>query len=108
MIGLDAITDRIGGLNVTRSMETTSRLSQGDEPAPTGGADFKSFLGSMASDVVGALRTGESTAIAGIQGKAGVQQVVETVMQAEQHLQVALAVRDKVVSAYLEISRMPI
>jgi flagellar hook-basal body complex protein FliE len=37
-----------------------------------------------------------------------VQQVVEAVMAAEQALQSAIAVRDKVVSAYLEISRMQI
>ena len=36
------------------------------------------------------------------------QQVVEAVMAAEQTLQSAIAIRDKVVSAYLEISRMAI
>ena len=39
-------------------------------------------------------------------GKASVQQVVEAVMSAEQTLQGAIAIRDKVVAAYLEISRM--
>jgi flagellar hook-basal body complex protein FliE len=34
--------------------------------------------------------------------------VVEHVMSAEQSLQTAIAIRDKVVSAYQEISRMPI
>ena len=38
--------------------------------------------------------------------KASVQQVVDAVMSAEQTLQRAIAIRDKVVSAYLEISRM--
>lgn len=41
-------------------------------------------------------------------GQASVQQVVEAVMSAEQSLQTALAVRDKVVAAYQEISRMQI
>ena len=36
------------------------------------------------------------------------QQVVEAVMSAEQTLQAAIAIRDKVVTAYLEISRMAI
>ncbi len=44
----------------------------------------------------------------GCSGKASVQQVVEAVMSAEQTLQSAIAIRDKVVSAYLEISRMAI
>ena len=41
-----------------------------------------------------------------MQGKASVQQVVEAVMSAEQTLQSAIAIRDKVVAAYLELSRM--
>ena len=52
--------------------------------------------------------TRESSSVAGIQGRASVQQVVEAVMSAEQTLQGAVAIRDKVVAAYLEISRMQI
>jgi flagellar hook-basal body complex protein FliE len=37
-----------------------------------------------------------------------VQQVVEAVMAAEQTLQSSIAIRDKVVAAYLEVSRMQI
>jgi flagellar hook-basal body complex protein FliE len=37
-----------------------------------------------------------------------VQQVAEQVMSAEQTLQSAIVVRDKVVAAYLELSRMQI
>ena len=43
-----------------------------------------------------------------MQGKAAVQEVVEAVMSAEQTLQSAIAIRDKVVAAYQEISRMAI
>ena len=44
------------------------------------------------------MRTGEAAALAGLQGKASVQQVVEAVMSAEQTLQAAIAIRDKVVA----------
>ena len=54
------------------------------------------------------LRNAEALSIAGVRGQASVQQVVDAVMTAEQSLQTAIAVRDKVVSAYLEISRMAI
>ena len=54
------------------------------------------------------LRAGEAASIAGMEGKMSVQQVVEAVMSAEKSLQTALAVRDKVVSAYQEIGRMAI
>ena len=46
--------------------------------------------------------------IAGIKGQAGTYEVVSSIMQAEQSLRMAVAIRDKIVSAYLEISRMQI
>ena len=72
------------------------------------GADFGAMLTQMASDAASVVRNAEATSVAGIQGRASVQQVVEAVMSAEQTLQGAIAIRDKVVAAYLEISRMPI
>ena len=54
------------------------------------------------------LRHAEAVSISGIKGMASTQEVVEKVMAAEQSLQAAIAVRDKVVSAYLEVSRMAI
>ncbi|TGE01780.1 flagellar hook-basal body complex protein FliE [Methylobacterium nonmethylotrophicum] len=71
-------------------------------------ADFGQIMASFASGVRNDLRAGEAAAIAGIQGKASTQQVVEAVMSAEQSLQTAVAIRDKVVAAYLELSRMAI
>jgi flagellar hook-basal body complex protein FliE len=70
--------------------------------------DFGNMLARMASDTFDTLKAAEATSVAGITDKASVQQVVESVMAAEQSLQTAIAVRDKVVSAYLEISRMTI
>ena len=71
-------------------------------------ADFTAMLGQLATDASTTLRNAEAMSIAGIRGQASVQQVVNAVMAAEQTLQTAIAVRDKVVSAYLEISRMQI
>jgi flagellar hook-basal body complex protein FliE len=70
--------------------------------------DFGEMLTQVASDAVATLKKGEATAISGIEGKASVQQVVEAVMNAQQTLQTAIAIRDKVVSAYQDISRMAI
>ncbi len=67
---------------------------------------FGSMMSSMIQDAVNSVKLGESTAIAGMHGKVPLQQVVEAVMQAEQSLHTAVVVRDKVVNAYLEISRM--
>jgi flagellar hook-basal body complex protein FliE len=75
------------------------------ETLPT---DFGALLGQMTIDAIGTLKAGEQTAIAGVRGQATTQQVVEAVMASEQTLQTGIAIRDKVVSAYLEISRMTI
>jgi flagellar hook-basal body complex protein FliE len=72
------------------------------------GADFASVLADIASSGLQTVRAGEAAALSGLQGKASVQQVVEAVMSAEQTLQAAIAIRDKVVAAYQEISRMAI
>jgi len=71
-------------------------------------ADFADVLAEMSTNALGTMKTGEAAAISGIEGKASVQQVVEAIMSAEQTLQTALAIRDKVVSAYQEISRMAV
>lgn len=76
--------------------------------ASTGGASFGQVLADVASSAVNTMKAGEATAISGITGNTSVQKVVESVMQAEQALQTAIAVRDKLVSAYQEISRMAI
>ncbi|MBS7556303.1 flagellar hook-basal body complex protein FliE [Ancylobacter dichloromethanicus] len=70
--------------------------------------DFSNILADISGQAISSLKGAETTAISGIQGKASVQQVVQTIMAAEETLQTALAVRDKVVAAYQEISRLAI
>jgi flagellar hook-basal body complex protein FliE len=72
------------------------------------GADFGAMLGAFASNALSVVKDAEVISVAGVRGHASVQQVVEAVMSAEQTLQGAIALRDKVVSAYLELSRMSI
>lgn len=70
--------------------------------------DFGAVLKDFAVNTVGAVRQGEAAAIAGVQGSLPLQTVVESVMAAERTLQAGIAVRDKLVSSYLEITRMQI
>ncbi|ACB97206.1 flagellar hook-basal body complex protein FliE [Beijerinckia indica] len=72
------------------------------------GTDFSAILSQVTNQAVDNLKTAEAASISGLQGKASVQQVVESMMTAQQSLQTAIAVRDKVVSAYQSISQMPI
>lgn len=84
--------------------------TRGAAPAAVteGATDFGTTLLQLASEAANVVRQAEATSVAGIQGTASVQQVVEAVMAAEQTLQGAVAIRDKVIAAYLEISRMQI
>lgn len=85
-----------------------SRTQAAQPGAAAAGADFGAVMAEVARDSLQTMRGGEAAAVAGLQGQASVQQVVSAVMSAEQTLQTALAVRDKVVAAYQEISRMAI
>ena len=71
-------------------------------------AGFAEALGDAARATVLRLREAEAVAVDGIAGRASVQEVVSSVMAAERSLTTALAVRDKLVSAWLEIQRMPV
>ena len=107
---IDALTFNAVSKSSTGLVRTNTETQIGPTAAPaaTGSADFSTVFASLASDAVGSVKAGEDAAISGMQGKMPVQQVVEAVMSAEQTLQTAIAVRDKVVAAYQEISRMAI
>jgi len=72
------------------------------------GTSFSEVLGQLTTGVVDKMKSSEAASIAGVQGKASVQQVVDEIMSAERALQTAIAVRDKAVGAYQEVSRMAI
>lgn len=110
---IDALTslaafDRAAGIARPDSTAPVARAILPAASSSGTGADFGDVMAQLATGLRTSLRTGEAAAISGIQGKASTQQVVEAVMDAEQSLQTAIAVRDKVVAAYLELSRMPI
>jgi len=97
--------DRVTGSSATGAPAPAApAASAGATPQ----ADFGDTLASMAADAISTIKAGETTATAGMKGQASLQQVVQAVMMAEQTLQTVVAVRDKVVSAYQEISRMQI
>ena len=91
----------LGGTEAAGAAQATRAAT-----AAADGPDFASVLANVAAEGLQTLKSGEATALAGLQGKASVQQVVEAVMSTEQTLQAAIAIRDKVVAAYQELSRM--
>ncbi|MGB9143856.1 MAG: flagellar hook-basal body complex protein FliE [Aestuariivirga sp.] len=101
------ITSAIGSNNALQAFQTTPLQPQGADKL-SAGEGFEGMLKGLGANVFESLRAGESTAIAAIEGKVSAQQAVMATMEAEKSLQAALAIRDKIVSAFLEISRMQI
>jgi len=91
---------------------STTRFSSGTPDLGGTGqvstVNFSDTLAQVSQGAIDKVKQGEAAAIAGVDGQASVQQVVEAVMAAESTLKTAIAIRDKVVNAYQEISRMSI
>ncbi|AYC99651.1 flagellar hook-basal body complex protein FliE [Neorhizobium sp. NCHU2750] len=100
------------GLDQTESTGTslTDMLGTAAGTVATGvaGPSFGSYLADAAKGALDTVKNGEAMSFAGIQGKASTREVVDAVMDANRTLQTAIAVRDKVVSAFLDITKMQI
>ncbi|TIO89076.1 MAG: flagellar hook-basal body complex protein FliE, partial [Mesorhizobium sp.] len=72
------------------------------------GSSFAEALSQAATKTVNTLQNAEQMSIQALKGDADTRQVADAVLSAQQALQTTIAIRDKVVSAYLEISRMSI
>ena len=96
------------GQAVSRSAETNVTSSAAGAVQSSGELGFDSVMKQVTSDAIGTLKAGEAASISAIQGKESTRRVVEALMSAEQALQTAVAVRDKVVQAYQEVVRMSI
>jgi flagellar hook-basal body complex protein FliE len=72
------------------------------------GTDFASVLKDAAKVAVGDAKAAEKASMSAIAGKADIREVVAAVANAEMTLETVVNVRDKVISAYNEILRMPI
>jgi flagellar hook-basal body complex protein FliE len=96
------------GQTVARSAEAKVASPAVDAVQSSGELGFDSVFKQVASDAIGTLKAGEAASISAIQGKESTRRVVEALMSAEQALQTAVAVRDKVVQAYQEVVRMSI
>ena len=83
-------------------------LNKTTESKSLGQPSFSQVLAENSAEFVQTLSSAEKASIAGIKGEVGVYEVASVVMEAEQQLRMVTAVRDKVVQAYLEISRMQI
>lgn len=111
---IDSI-QKISSLNLGNGIAATEEQSSllqmpaaFSTPGLATGMSFAEVLGGMAKDAMNNLKQAEVTSFEGIKGTASTREVVDAVLAAEQSLQTALALRDKIVSAYLDITKMQI
>jgi flagellar hook-basal body complex protein FliE len=105
---LEAVSTVINGVGGVAKASDVTKISPAVTQTSQSALGFDGVLEQVAADAIGTLKAGEAASISSIQGKVSAQKVVEAVMSAERTLQMAVAVRDKVVQAYQEVSRMAI
>lgn len=107
---LQSVSSVMSSIDGVSGVARTSDVAKSSPAAPASASTigFDGVMEQVAADAIGALKAGEAASISSIQGKVSAQRVVEAVMTAERTLQMAVAVRDKVVQAYQEVSRMAI
>ena len=76
--------------------------------APGKDEGFSGLVKQAAQGTIDSIKGGEAATLQAVAGKADIANVVTAVSNAEVTLQTAVAVRDRVVQAYLDIIRMPI
>jgi len=74
----------------------------------SGGKGFETALADALKNGIGTMKVGEAAATQGGAGKGDIVQVVNAVTAAELTLETVVAIRDRVISAYQDIMKMPI
>ncbi|HUA53351.1 MAG TPA: flagellar hook-basal body complex protein FliE [Candidatus Sulfotelmatobacter sp.] len=99
----------INPANAIAAYSNTARAAvpSGELKPPTG-QSFANLVENASDQAMQSLQAGEKASIQAMSGKADLADVVTAVSNAEVTLQTVVAVRDRVVSAYLDILKMPI
>jgi len=101
-----------GMLDAVSAYRKATSLPQ--EIAPVGGAtaakggDFSSMMAEFATDTVDQLKKAESVSAQGVLGKANPVDIATAVGGAETTLQLLATLRDKMINAYQEVTRMSV
>ena len=104
---MSGLIQTLGALSVG-SAQDVAKVNIAQQGPAQAGSDFASVLKNLAVQTVESVQAGEAASVAGIEGRMETREVVDAIMTAEHSLQTAIAVRDKIVSAYLDMSRMQI
>jgi flagellar hook-basal body complex protein FliE len=94
--------------NASKLIQDAAKTSSGTSGQGAQGADFGKLLADQVQGVIDAGKTSDKMSLDMLNGKANVVDVVTAISQTQLAMESMVAVRDKVISAYEEIMRMPI
>lgn len=98
----------VSRLSEVREQVSTGSLTSSEGFSEASAPSFGEVLTQVTDTLGQKLQAAEVQSLQGLKGEATINEVVSSVMEAEQSLHAAIAIRDKIVQAYLEISRMSI
>lgn len=94
--------------NASKLITDAAKTSGGASALPGQTSDFGKILADQVQGVIDAGKTSDKMSLDLLNGKANVVDVVTAISQTQLAMESMVAVRDKVISAYEEIMRMPI
>ena len=105
-----AITFNAASAAYTNAARLINDAAKSAAPAPTPGGqgDFASLLAEQVQGVMESGRAADQKAMDLVSGKGDIVDVVTAISQTEMAIETMVSVRDRVISAYEEIMRMPI
>ena len=94
--------------NTAQLIQDSAKTASSPTVQPGGGGDFASILSQTVQGVVDTGKRSDQVAMNMLEGNASVVDMVTAVAETELAVETMVTVRDKVISAYQEIMRMPI
>ena len=88
--------------------EIGNTISGTNAAADNDGVSFSEFLKDSVEQSIDTMKSGEDMAAKAVTGEADLTDVVQAISSAELTLQTVVSVRDRMISAYQDIMRMPI
>lgn len=97
---------KTSNLSATDSVKDTA--GKGDSDGEGSGGVFLNMVKDNITQSIDTVKQGEQMSAAAVTGEADLTDVVQAVTAAEIQVQTVTAIRDRMISAYQEIMRMPI
>ena len=94
--------------NIAQQVKGASGGDKTETDSTEGGGDFMGMVKNAAQQSLSTLKAGETQSARAITGETTLPDLIQAVSAAEMTLQTTVAVRDRMISAYQDIMRMPV